>query len=378
STSAGLTGTSAGATASPSGAGRGATAGPVASPSATTAVSPTTDASGAGGGGMKSRFVTTMTATINTIASRNLALSIDRSPLASPKIPISAPRPGSAPSRHRVVAVPAERMTTQQATQREPAPAPGAVAPDRLLRVRRTRGRIPARRLQPRRHRHPVSLDQHQEESREQRRSTHFTSCASSSANVAPYASRRARTSTSNASPASTSRGNTCTRRISRSRRFSRFRSTALCLYRGTTTPIRGCATGETEVKTSRWLVLLRFPRWNSRRNSRLRVIRYARGNRLRRAPPCGAELTCLSGLLRAGLDDEPLATLLPPTAQHRPPGARRHPRPKPMLVLALPVVRVVRGLSHASYLRRLVRIVRKALQYTHALRDRSTRGPHR
>jgi hypothetical protein len=110
-------------------------------------------------------------------------------------------------------------------------------------------------------------------------------SSSRSAANGTPYASRRARTSTSTTGPTA-SRGSSSARRISRRRRLRRFRSTTRCRCFGTMRPTRGCARGEAESKTSRWAVLLRFPRFKTDRMSSRRVSLRERGSRFRPSPP--------------------------------------------------------------------------------------------
>src|SRR5690606_13436613 len=164
-------------------------------------------------------------------------------------------------SRHGIVAAAAPRVTAQQSSRGEPAAAGGAVTTDRLGSILRACRRVAARGRQKRRNACPVTADHQEERAREHRFSVQLTISSRSSPYGTPYASRRARTSTSDATPASESRGSTSRRRTSRRRRLTRFRSTIVCLYFGTITPTRGCGTGEGESKTSRWAVPLLFPR---------------------------------------------------------------------------------------------------------------------
>lgn len=178
----------------------------------------------------------------------------------------------------RVEPAAAERVTAQQPAHRQARAAQCPMSDHRLFRVRRTARREAARRRQKRRHRLPIESDHDHEHPRDHRSCTHFASSSRNSWYDVPYASRRARTSTSRAHSRSDNRGNSSCRAISRNRRFTRFRSTALRLYRGTTNPIRGRATGEGESKTSRWGVLLLFPRRKTRRISRPCVSLRGRG----------------------------------------------------------------------------------------------------
>lgn len=106
------------------------------------------------------------------------------------------------------------------------------------------------------------------------------------SAKLARYADGSARTTTSTGD----SNGSMSCRTISRSRRFTRFRSTELCEYFGTMTPARGCggtrdAPGaerrrEAMYRTSRCAVRTRFPFKRTALSSPSRVSRAARGKR--------------------------------------------------------------------------------------------------
>lgn len=133
-----------------------------------------------------------------------------------------------APLRHRVVTGSAPRVTSQQPAQSQPASSSSAVPLDRLRGVRGTTRLESARRRQQRRDSSLVPADQQDEDVCEHRRWTHETSSSWSWRKRASYASRRARTSTSALRPARSSPGRTCRRSISRSRRFTRLRSTAL------------------------------------------------------------------------------------------------------------------------------------------------------
>src|SRR5687767_3360305 len=120
-----------------------------------------------------------------------------------------------------------------------------------------------------------------------------------------------------------------------------------LCLCFGTITPTRGYDRGEAESKTSRWAVLLLFPRCISARISVPAVIRRARGNRrLGLSSPRAASAT-LFALLAADGDAEALTALLAARVQNGSTALRRHARAEPMLVLALAIVRIVCRLAH-------------------------------
>jgi hypothetical protein len=102
---------------------------------------------------------------------------------------------------------------------------------------------------------------------------------AVSASKVAVYASGRMRSTTS----AGRSTGSSRCRVSSRSCRFRRFRFTAVCLNRGTTSPTRiraprECARGEAAIRTSIYVVRIRFPSRTTRCNSAPRVIRACRG----------------------------------------------------------------------------------------------------
>lgn len=163
------------------------------------------------------------------------------------------------------------------------------MAPHRLQRVRRARGRVPARRRRPGRDGELVEADQSADEPSEHSSPARSAISARSSRNSAPYAARLALSNTSVEPPAARSRGSSSRRAASRSLRRRRFRSTTLRPYRGTTSPTLGCAAGEARRKTSRCGVSLRFPRLSSSRISFARRIRADRGRRRRPgAPACG------------------------------------------------------------------------------------------
>lgn len=205
-------------------------------------------------------------------------------------------------SRYRIVTVPAPRVAAHDAPDREPPALQRAVLTQRILGVLRTSRSISTGRGQPRRQGTLIPVHQQYQEARD-----HFFSATASSSSrncgkVAVYASLRARTSTSICTPYVRKRGNTSARRTSRSRRFSRFRSTELRLCLGTTRPTRGNAKGEVESKTSKWAVLLLFPFCNMARISRLLVMRRVRGKRcLAGRPP----MFCAAGGLPRSSDPD-------------------------------------------------------------------------
>jgi hypothetical protein len=111
------------------------------------------------------------------------------------------------------------------------------------------------------------------------------------------YASGFARTRTS--MPCSP--GNSLLLTSSRRRRFTRFRSTILCLCFGTITPTRGCNNREADARASRRSVCMRFPvRLTASRSASL-VSRLRRGN----PSDLGAGVLCRQ------LDSEPFTSLL-------------------------------------------------------------------
>ena len=131
-----------------------------------------------------------------------------------------------------------------------------------LDRIRRTRRKIATRRRQQRRNGELVeSYERHKHRTHDYLacRSTAVMLSFSSPArlsNDAVYAFRCALTTASTGARVPSS----WVRTISRSRRLSRFRSTALCPYFGTRKPTRGWRRGEARTRTSRCLVRTRFP----------------------------------------------------------------------------------------------------------------------
>jgi len=162
-------------------------------------------------------------------------------------------------SRHRIVPVTSPWCAAQQSPRREPGTLDRTILPQGILRVHGTRRLIPAGIGQRRRNRFLINRDCSDQEPGRQRRSTHWINSSRNSGNDASYASRLARISTSKFRLAS--RGSTSSRTTSRNLRFRRLRCTELCRYLGTMMPARACERGEVESKTSRWAVLLLFPR---------------------------------------------------------------------------------------------------------------------
>ena len=162
-----------------------------------------------------------------------------------------------------------------------------------LNRVRRTTRRISTARRGQRRDPHLVHPHQSDQDATDHVRSTNSTSSRRRSSNPASYASRLARTRRSTSTPRSLNLGSKSLLPISRSRRLRRFRSTIRCRCFGTTTPNRGCETGEAAKTTSRCRVLDRFPREKSPRMSAPFRIRTAGGYlvSVRAAPGCSADV---------------------------------------------------------------------------------------
>src|SRR5690606_32853857 len=126
-------------------------------------------------------------------------------------------------------------LTTQRVAPQEPASGQPATLPcpesfDRFRRVRRTAGHEPARRRQPRRDALLVEPDQVEDDPCPATRSSHPSNSRFNSSYDAPYASRLALTNRSSATPLSRRPGSTTRRKISRSRRLTRFLATTSCL----------------------------------------------------------------------------------------------------------------------------------------------------
>jgi hypothetical protein len=151
----------------------------------------------------------------------------------------------------------------------------------------------------------------------------------------------------------STSKPPTCGRSSRRtnspSRRFTRFRATALCPNLGTTIPTRPRGTREARLRTSQCAVRMRFPSRAARWISPARTNRRARGKRARSG----------AGVLGWKLNGEALAPLLPTTAQDIAPPARRHARPIPMRADSALVAGTVSWLAHTYSTREIINEVR-------------------
>ena len=162
-----------------------------------------------------------------------------------------------------------------------------------LNRVRRTTRRIPTARRGQRRDPHLVQTYEPDQDASDHVLSTNSTSSRRRSSNSASYASRLARTRRSTSTPRSLNLGSTSRRPISLSRRFNRFRSTIRWRCFGTTSPNRGCETGEASKTTSRWRVLDRFPLEKRPRMSEPVRMRTAGGYlvSVRTAPGCSADV---------------------------------------------------------------------------------------
>jgi hypothetical protein len=178
-------------------------------------------------------------------------------------------------------------MTACDSSRRQPRATQRTVLLERFNGIRGTAWIIAARRWKQRRQCHLIPAYHQYEEgthrgympdpSAEKWAATDMIS-SRSDANSAEYDSRRARIAMS-VDGRSLSFGNSSIRTSSRSRRFRRFRSTAECRWRGTTTPIRECARGEARARTSRCTVRIRFPSRMTFCRSRPRVSRLRRGN---------------------------------------------------------------------------------------------------
>lgn len=189
-------------------------------------------------------------------------------------------------TRYRVEAMATPGVASQDPADGEPSTAPGPVGLDRLTRVLGTGRCVPTRRQRPRRNGPLVEPDHSDQDASEHSASTASPTSRASSSNPAPYAGCRARISTSAKQPAPSNPGSTRRRPISRSLRFTRFRSTMSCPSLPTIRPSRERETGEGAKKTSTVVVLFRFPRCRSARISWVRRIRTDRG---RRSPGSGA-----------------------------------------------------------------------------------------
>ena len=156
---------------------------------------------------------------------------------------------------------------------------------------------------------------------------------ARSSSNEHTYADGNARTTRSMTGMI----GSTSIRTISRRRRFTRFRSTAECPYRGTMMPTRAERRREASHRASSCAARTRFP-FSRTASSSFSRVSLAAGGKQR---PLGA------GVLRRQLYCKALAPLLAPTAQHFSAPFIRHPRAKAVRSEATLVPRTVSWLTH-------------------------------
>jgi hypothetical protein len=133
------------------------------------------------------------------------------------------------------------------------------------------------------------------------------------------------------------SRGSSPSLTSSRRRRFTRFRSTILCLCFGTTTPTRGCSNREADARASRRSVCIRFPvRLTASRSASL-VSRERRG----KPSVLGASV------FRRQLDGEPFTPLLAAAAQNFTSPFSSHPQSKTVCADPPFVAGTVGGLAH-------------------------------
>lgn len=138
----------------------------------------------------------------------------------------------------------------------------------------------------------------------------------------------------------------TLVRMSSRSRRLSRFRATADCLYRGTIRPIRmvsSCrrARGEATTRTSRCPARMRFPSRAMRCNSTPRVMRAARGK------PSGAWGVLGSRVFVRNPDSQLFPPLLTATGERCTAPFRFHPRTESMRLQPARIARAIGRLAH-------------------------------
>jgi hypothetical protein len=133
--------------------------------------------------------------------------------------------------------------------------------------------------------------------------------------------------------------GRMCKRTISRSRRFSRFRSVVGFPDLGTTIATRGCDRGEDNARTSRNLVRARFPSRITSRSSARRVKRCVRG----KPRSLGADV------FRWKLNREALAAFLPTPTQCFPSPPSGHTGTKTVRLHTALVPGTVGRLSHSS-----------------------------
>ena len=145
-------------------------------------------------------------------------------------------------------------------------------------RARTTRGKT-ARGRCPRRNCQPIKTNHRYQTLSEHHSSTAVLISDSRTVYSAPYADRFARTSKSAGAPPSPSAGSARRRPISRSRRFTRLRSTTLRPYLGTMSPSRDCKPGAGPKKISTCSFFSLFPCLSNSRISDPRWIRVSRGN---------------------------------------------------------------------------------------------------
>ncbi len=125
----------------------------------------------------------------------------------------------------------------------------------------------------------------------------------------------------------------------SRRRRFTRFRSTILCLCFGTTTPTRGCSNREADARASRRSVCIRFPvRLTPSRSTSL-VSRELRG----KPSVLGASV------FRRQLDGKPFASLFAAAAKNFTPPSSSHTQPEAMCPDATLVTGTICRLAHSD-----------------------------
>ena len=240
-------------------------------------------------------------------------------------------------------------MTTQNPLEREPPPGKRSVSADGANRELGARGGEAAGGPSERRDGSLVKADGSDHPTSEHRSSVIDWSSSLSLRCPTPYASRRALTNTSSASPSSLSRGSTRVRPSSRRRRLTRFRSTMECPCLGTMMPQRLRAADEDKKKTSKLGVFFLDPSLRRDRMSRVLWIRPERGKR--KPPPPrlapAAEWAAIIRLFRADLHNEAGASSGPPPGKRFSPAASLHAFPETVLVYALPIPWPVCGLHY-------------------------------
>lgn len=234
--------------------------------------------------------------------------------------------------------MPAKGIASRKTLEKEPPAAQQPEALDRVQSIRRTCRREPAGGGRQGRDALSVEVDPPDHEPSKHSRSVSRVSSSRRSGKEASYPRGRARISRSSEHPRSRSRGRRTVRPISRRRRRSRFRSTTVLPYRGTTVPSRGAFPDEGALKTSSHSPRPRLPSRRSARISFPRRTRTTRGNRSpsgARPPRRGAPIETL---LRTHLHGEPLATLPATAVQRIATSTGLHSGPETMLVQPLPV----------------------------------------